>query len=40
MEKSKIILKNWQNGQKFSDFFDPHVTFDISNEVAFTLVIT
>ena len=31
----KIILKNWENGEKFTDFFDPLNKFDISNNIAY-----
>jgi hypothetical protein len=35
MEDSKIVLKNWENGEKFSDFFNPNQQFDITNKVAY-----
>jgi hypothetical protein len=36
MENTKIVLKNWENGEKFQCFFDPAKEFDIKNQAAFT----
>ena len=35
MEDIKIVLKNWENGEKFSDFFNPSQQFDITNKVMY-----
>jgi hypothetical protein len=31
----KIILRNWENGTKFTDYFDQSDEFDITNGVAY-----